>query len=662
MDHLRLENGVHGPPWPNSHVEPGAGTFALGWRQSGLMTRLAAALLALVLAPACAHGAVAPPSAPAAPRAPARDQAVTADERLVAFARAYGYVRFFHPTNASHDADWQRLAVAGVLAVQDAPTLDALATRLHVLLHPLAPSLQLWVDGEASPPEPPTPRRRDGLVYWQYQGFPGTSVSLHRPPYAKARVHPDETWRRRFAEAPAPSARVEAELAPALHMRLPVVLTAAQAEAAAKPPRLALPQGLDPARDHHELAVRQAAVIEVWNVLRHFYPYQQDLELDWDAMLLSALHDAEDDRTIADVRDTLRGLLEPLHDGHGHVGHERQGLAATLPVRLELVEGRVVVTGTRDPERFAIGDVVEQIGEERAHERIDRIAARLSGTPQWRWFQAAAWEAPRAEHGQVVELTVEREGQRQRVACEAERAPVPPPPRPPAIHTFDDGIRYVDLTRATWAELEAELPALAAAPGVVFDMRGYPTENDVILDHLLDAPEDALWMHVPRVVEPDGRVAGWHDLGWHRSPREPHIAAPTAFLISAEAISYAESMLSYVEAHELGTLVGTTTAGANGDIVRFDTLAGFFVIYSGMRVTRHDGSPFHRGGVQPQLEVHRTIEGLRAGRDEVLEAGLGVVRSQVVPVTPEPERVASRRSGSSRPKRVASRPRTGGAG
>jgi hypothetical protein len=619
-------------------------------------TRPAAALLAcLLLAPACAHHAAAAPVPPAA-RAPARDRVVTPEECLVAFARAYGYVRFFHPTDASHDADWQRLAVAGVLAVHDAPTLDALAGRLEELLRPLAPSLQLWVQGEPAPPEPPVPRRSDGLVYWQYQGFPGSSFSLHRPPYAKVRVHPDETWRRRFSESPAPDARVLAELAPALHMRLPVVLTAAQAEATSKPRRPALAPDLDPARDHHVLAVRQAAVIETWNVLRHFYPYQQDLELDWDAMLVDTLRNAEDDATVAEFIDTLRGLLEPLHDGHGHVGHQLHAATATLPVRLELVEGRVVVTGTRDPERFAIGDVVQRIGDEPARERIDEIAARLSGTPQWRWFQAAAWEAPRAELGQVVELTLDRQGREHRVACEAERAPVPSPPRPPAIHAFEDGVRYVDLTRASWSDLETELPVLATAPAVVFDMRGYPTENDPIIDHLLDEPEQALWMHVPRFVEPDGQVVGWHDIGWHRSPREPHIEAPVAFLISAEAISYAESMLSYVEAHELGTLVGTTTAGANGDIIRFDTLAGFYLIWSGMRVTRHDGSPFHQGGVRPDLEVHRTIEGLRAGRDEVLEAGLRVVRAEVV--EPEPARV-TRRSG--RATRLA-RARTGSAG
>lgn len=583
-----------------------------------------AGLLACLLL-GCAHTTAAVPE-PAAPRAPARDRATTPEENLVAFARVYGYVRFFHPTDASQHADWQRLAAVGVQQVRDAPTLDVLAQRLDALFHPLAPSLQLWVDGEPAPPAPPAPHRRDGLVYWQYQGFVGSWVSLHRAPYVKARVHPDEAWRRRFSESPSPDARVEVELAPQLHLRLPVVLSAEQAEQSSRAPKAELEPGLDLQRDHHVLAVRQAAVIEVWNVLRHFYPYQHDLELDWDAMLVASLRGAEDADGVESFRNTLRSLLEPLQDGHGYVGHQRNVDDATLPVRLELVEGRAVVTGTRDPDHFAIGDVVTEIGGRPALDQIQQVAAQLSGTVQWRQFRAAAWEVPRAELGEEVELVLEHDGQQRRVRAQAERAAVPPPPRPPALHTFEDGVRYVDLTRVNGDDLEAEIPMLATAPGVVFDMRGYPTENDVIIDHLLDQPEDTLWMHVPRFVEPDGRVVGWHDIGWHRRPAAPHIGAPVAFLTSAEAISYAESVLSYVEAHELGTLVGTPTAGANGDIVRFDTLAGFFLVWSGMRVTRHDGSPFHHQGVQPNVEVHPTLAGLRAGRDEVLEAGLDVVR------------------------------------
>ena len=99
-----------------------------------------------------------------------------------------------------------------------------------------------------------------------------------------------------------------------------------------------------------------------------------------------------------------------------------------------------------------------------------------------------------------------------------------------------------------------------------------------------------------------------------------------------------------MEAHRLGTLVGEApSAGANGDVVRLDSLGGFFVLFTGMRVTRHDGQPFHVRGVVPQIRVTRTIEALRAGRDEELEVALADVRRRrpsgplELPPKPAPE-------------------------
>ena len=58
------------------------------------------------------------------------------------------------------------------------------------------------------------------------------------------------------------------------------------------------------------------------------------------------------------------------------------------------------------------------------------------------------------------------------------------------------------------------------------------------------------------------------------------------------------------------------------------TPGGFNVGFTGMRVTRHDGrSPHHLVGVKPDVAVAPTLEGLRAGRDEVLERGLAIVRA-----------------------------------
>jgi hypothetical protein len=45
-----------------------------------------------------------------------------------------------------------------------------------------------------------------------------------------------------------------------------------------------------------------------------------------------------------------------------------------------------------------------------------------------------------------------------------------------------------------------------------------------------------------------------------------------------------------------------------------------------MKVTRLDGRQHHLLGVQPTHPVRRTLAGIRAGRDEELEAAVGLVR------------------------------------
>jgi hypothetical protein len=199
---------------------------------------------------------------------------------------------------------------------------------------------------------------------------------------------------------------------------------------------------------------------------------------------------------------------------------------------------------------------------------------------------------------------------------------------------IEPGIWYVDLTRAMMAELVPKLEALAAARAVVFDVRGYPTDAGAgLLPHLLDAPETDRWMHVAKIVGPFYATAGWQDIGWDLKPAPPRIAAKVVFLTDGGAISYAESVMGYVADRRLGTIVGGPTAGTNGNVASFVTPGGFHVSFTGMRVTRHDGrSPHHLVGVRPDVPVTPTLDGLRAGRDEVLQKALAIAGAR--PATP----------------------------
>jgi C-terminal processing protease CtpA/Prc len=96
-------------------------------------------------------------------------------------------------------------------------------------------------------------------------------------------------------------------------------------------------------------------------------------------------------------------------------------------------------------------------------------------------------------------------------------------------------------------------------------------------------------------------------------------------MTDGRAISYAETYLGIIEHYKLAEIVGGPTAGTNGNVNPFSLPGGYQVTWTGMKVLKHDGSRHHGVGIQPTVPASRTIRGITAGRDEVLERAVAVV-------------------------------------
>ena len=116
---------------------------------------------------------------------------------------------------------------------------------------------------------------------------------------------------------------------------------------------------------------------------------------------------------------------------------------------------------------------------------------------------------------------------------------------------------------------------------------------------------------------------------WNFNRALPNINGDVAFVTDGRAISYAESCMGIVEAYKLGEIVGATTAGSNGNITTAMLPCGYSVTWTGMQVLKHDGSRHHGVGILPTVPVAPTKEGLAAGRDEVLEKAVEVVKAKM---------------------------------
>jgi C-terminal processing protease CtpA/Prc len=430
-----------------------------------------------------------------------------------------------------------------------------------------------------------------------------------------------------FDDAPAAGEIAEVDLGGGLRARVPIALYSKDGHTLGDDPAAAArSQASPPAPSSSYDSVAGAAdVVVAWNVLQHFWPYWNVVTIDWNAELDTALAEALADRTMDDHKATLQRLAAAAPDGHAGVRCPGTTQLEDPAVVLDWIEGQAVVAASDDA-RVKAGDVIAAIDARPTADVLADALTRLSGSPQWRHviaMKTLLW----GPKGTSVALRLRRDGAELDVTVP--RVPstdLQPLPVHAATEQLSGGVWYVDLSKISSAELDAALPKLAAAPAVIFDVRAYPGDGgEQILPHLLDHAEDAKWMSVAQIIRPDHAAATSQGFGWHLAPAEPHLGGRIAFLTGPGAISYAESVMGFVEGERLAMIVGEPTAGTNGNVAVMMEPTGCSTSFTGMRVTRHDGTRSHLIGIVPTITATRTIAGVRAGKDEVLDAALAAL-------------------------------------
>ncbi len=533
--------------------------------------------------------------------APLTDQQIA---NLAAFARVYGYVRWFSPYSEPSDARWDQVAAEGAEAVLAAAGPAALAEALRTLFDPWAPGLVIGPDSSAGPG---LSAAAVDLVRWRHAG-----LQLTNRAYVSERISAAE------------AAAWTAELGQDLFVSMPVTAPGAAIVAAVPPAGSAVRQSPD------LRATRLAATIIAWSAIRHFFPYFDDAGEAWEADLGGWLAEAATAPDAEAFGDLLRRMVARLNDGHGEVHPAYRGLS--LPLLWRWVEGALVVTAAdADSPDVAVGDVVVAIDgrppEGLIAEREQRVSASTAAHRRWK----AGEDLRLRGSSRPVSLRLrgasggEREVEVTPVASGALEGRLEES-RPAAITWLPQGTWYFDLTRLDDRRLREALVRVRSDQSVIFDLRGYPRGVRAdFLGHLSDRPVVTPPFLIPVAQLPEARDRDWKEEGWDVKPALPRLRGRVAFLTDERAMSYSETLLAMVQGAGLAEIVGSPTAGSNGNASLLPLPGGYAVQWTGLKVINHDGSDLAGQGVQPTLPVAPTVAGVRQGRDEVLETAIELV-------------------------------------
>lgn len=540
---------------------------------------------------------------------------------LVTFARATGAVRYFHP--ASQNTDWNAFTAAAVDEVERASDVHAVLTRLYPP-----------VDARANP-------FFTRVVRWEHHGVQTGALA----PSAEFRSERVTSWRIGIVGVLMCIGLALVSVVLAMRTRrawwllgvafaLPLLLPRGELETwrmGAFTMPLELPASVADAHPPFRAtgaitprAQRLASVISIWNVQQQFYPYFDQVEVDWPAALRRALRKAAVDRDDAEFLRTLRMLGHDLKDSHAWVKKFGES-SLRLPVSFAWIEDRLVVTGVASTVTgIRVGDVVQSIDGVPARDAVQREFAITPGSHRdAAWYLAANFSLAYSTSAKTARITLE-DGS----THELTYGKVRPKPRYEPIAEVAPGVLRVDLGTANPELFRAALPRLEKARAIVFALEIYPSAfpEPIFLQHLFDEPFLFWKMQVPVNRRPDQAARTWLDLPDEtHDALEPRLRAKVAFVVTPLTVSYAEHVVDAVQFHKRGIVVGEPTAGAFGSYNFVEVPGRIRFDFTGGRANRLDGSVLHGRGVIPDVRATRTIAGVREGRDEVLEAAIAAL-------------------------------------
>jgi C-terminal processing protease CtpA/Prc len=179
-------------------------------------------------------------------------------------------------------------------------------------------------------------------------------------------------------------------------------------------------------------------------------------------------------------------------------------------------------------------------------------------------------------------------------------------------------------------QIDSIMPHVRGTKGLILDLRQYPVEFSRIADYLSDRKLRFSTLSKAEFKSPGyftryGFPFGTIRVGKRRGNRNDY-PGKVVVLINEYSASSAEFHAMAFRAIPGVVLVGSNTAGVDGNVVmRFNLPGGISTTFSGLGVYYPDGGQTQRIGIVPDVEVKPTIEGIRQGRDELIEKAVEII-------------------------------------
>jgi len=384
---------------------------------------------------------------------------------------------------------------------------------------------------------------------------------------------------------------------------------------------------------------RLLSLYRYWNIIQYYFPYKNLIEEDWNSLLEEFIPKFIAARDETEYTLAVLELIGRVHDTHANVWGGNQVLNNYFGLRyaaaeISFIEGKPVVTGFYD-EKFGkesgleIGDIISVINNQPVE---DIIAEKMKYAPASNYptkLRNISFDLLRTNdsiinieyirNGKVENKTLETFSYEEiNVYSKYEYSDT-------CFKLINEDIAFINNGSLKKEYLPDIWKDIQNTKGLIIDIRNYPSDFPLYQLSCYLMPKKTQFVKFTKGSIKTPGLFTYTKPIYTGKKNKNYYQGKVIILINEITQSSAEFHAMAYRVNPNSIVIGSKTAGADGNVSRFDLPGGIITMISGIGVYYPDGQETQRIGIVPDIEIEPTIQGIKEGRDELLEKAISLI-------------------------------------
>lgn len=372
---------------------------------------------------------------------------------------------------------------------------------------------------------------------------------------------------------------------------------------------------------------RLLGLFKYWNIIEYFYPYKYLTDQKWDSVLTEMIPKFRSASNKDEYQSLVKELIAKLDDTHAWISFNAKKVKY-LPIKISNIDNKAVVSGFYNDSlakvnNLKLGDILLKINDINIPEETEKKLKYISGSNTNIKIRQA-YEEILFGKDSIITLTIERNNLIEKIKVNRyDFDDFKYWNNPKAIKTksINEKIGYVNMASIKGADVSALFKSFENKKVIIIDLRNYPAFIYKLFSKYLNSEKrDFSKIYSPKMNYP-GRFSFKGNL-LTGIKNNKNFKGKVILLVNEESISRSEFTVMALQTADNVITIGNQTAGADGDVVVFEYIGGYKTAISGNGIMYPDNTETQRKGIKIDIEIRPTINGLRQGRDEILEKAI----------------------------------------